>query len=65
MSQKANSGGGLRLSELDLPIDDNPDGTADRKQVLFFTKERRLGLRCRFARMSPRIARPDAAALRT
>jgi len=43
MSQKANSGGGLRLSELDLPIDDNPDGTADRKHVLFFTKERRLG----------------------
>jgi hypothetical protein len=33
----------LRLFELDLPIDDNPDGTADRKQVLFFTKERRLG----------------------
>ena len=33
----------LSLSELNLPIDDNPDGTADRKQLLFFTKQRRLG----------------------
>jgi hypothetical protein len=29
-------------SELGLPIDDNPDDT-DRKLVLFFTIERRLG----------------------
>jgi hypothetical protein len=32
----------LCLSELNLPIDDNPDGTSDRKQALLFTKERRL-----------------------
>src|SRR5215467_5017967 len=29
----------LRPSQLNLPIDDNPDSTADRKQVLLFTKE--------------------------
>ena len=36
---------------LNLPIDDNPDSAADRKQVLFFTKEQTLrsdaDLRCR------------------
>jgi len=33
----------LRLPELDLAINDNPDGTAERKQVPFFTTERCLG----------------------
>jgi hypothetical protein len=51
---------------LNLPIDDNPDSAADRKQVLFFTKEGRLCDQtptfAADAKISPRIACLDVVA---
>jgi hypothetical protein len=53
---------------LNLPIDDNPDSAADRKQVLFFTKEGRLCDQtptfAAGAKISPRIACLDVVARR-